>query len=317
MNKEPKISVIVPVYNKEKYLKKCLDSIVNQTYQNLEVIIVNDGSKDDSKAVCENYLSDTRVQLINTENRGAPSARNTGLDLATGDYISFVDADDYIVKDFYKIMYQMIEDNQADMAQCRCKRISMEEELESSPKYDVKVLSNIDLLFDLYGKTVDDWINTVIISNKLFSRKLFQNGIRWIVGRIIDDEFFTYKLIYNSKRIAVTDSFMYAYVQSENSIMRTNFKEKRVYDSIDAYEEVYRFFLEKKQKELVEKILIRYLEICIELLEKTIKSDSIEEKAKIYQYLKENFEEKYKILNETYLEGNYHNLYTNFYQILK
>ena len=93
---QPKVSVIVPVYNVEKYLKQCLDSIVNQTYKNLEIIIVNDGTKDNSMKIVEEYLQDKRIKVINKENGGLSSARNRGIEEATGEYISFVDSDDYI-----------------------------------------------------------------------------------------------------------------------------------------------------------------------------------------------------------------------------
>lgn len=98
---QPKVSVIVPVYNVEKYLKQCLDSIVNQTYKNLEIIIVNDGTKDNSMKIVEEYLQDKRIKVINKENGGLSSARNRGIEEATGEYISFVDSDDYIDLNLY------------------------------------------------------------------------------------------------------------------------------------------------------------------------------------------------------------------------
>lgn len=103
-----KISVIVPVYNVEKYLKQCLDSIVNQTYKNLEIIIVNDGTKDNSMKIVEEYLQDKRIKVINKENGGLSSARNIGIKEATGDYISFIDSDDYISLNMYEDLVKNI-----------------------------------------------------------------------------------------------------------------------------------------------------------------------------------------------------------------
>ena len=109
MNSRPKISVIVPVYNVEKYLDNCINSIVNQTYDNLEILLVDDGSKDNSGSLCDEWaLRDNRIKVIHKQNGGASSARNAGLDAATGEYIGFVDADDYIDIDMYEIMYAEI-----------------------------------------------------------------------------------------------------------------------------------------------------------------------------------------------------------------
>ena len=105
---QPKVSVIVPVYNVEKYLKQCLDSIVNQTYKNLEIIIVNDGTKDNSMKLVEEYLQDKRIKVINKKNGGLGSARNRGIEEATGDYISFVDSDDYIDLNMYEKLINVI-----------------------------------------------------------------------------------------------------------------------------------------------------------------------------------------------------------------
>lgn len=107
---QPKISVIVPVYNVEKYLKQCLDSIVNQTYKNLEIIIVNDGTKDNSMKIVENYLQDNRIKVINKENGGLASARNSGLEKVTGKYISFIDSDDWIELNMYEELVSQIND---------------------------------------------------------------------------------------------------------------------------------------------------------------------------------------------------------------
>ena len=106
MEKNIKVSVIVPVYNVEKYIRQCLESIINQTYKNLEIIVVNDGTKDNSMKIVEEYLSDERIKVINKENGGIASARNRGIDEATGEYISFVDSDDWLELNTYeKFLY--------------------------------------------------------------------------------------------------------------------------------------------------------------------------------------------------------------------
>ncbi len=116
----PKVSVIVPVYNAEKYLAQCLDSIVHQTLTDIEIILVNDGSTDSSAAICERYLSDDRVIYINKENEGAAAARQDGIDRASGEYLGFVDADDWLELDMYEKMYQASRVNNADIVFCNC-----------------------------------------------------------------------------------------------------------------------------------------------------------------------------------------------------
>ena len=119
MSNNPLITVIVPVYNVEKYLTRCVDSIINQTYKNLEIILVDDGSTDSSPAICDNYAKkDSRINVIHKQNNGASSARNAALDIASGDYIGFVDSDDYINRDMYASLFDSIVDSGSDMAIC-------------------------------------------------------------------------------------------------------------------------------------------------------------------------------------------------------
>ena len=114
-----KISIIVPIFNIEKYLSRCLDSILEQTYKNLEVILVDDGSVDNSGMIADKYArKDQRIKVIHQVNQGVSAARNTGIDLATGDYIGFVDGDDYIEPDMYEILMRIIEEQQVDIAHC-------------------------------------------------------------------------------------------------------------------------------------------------------------------------------------------------------
>ena len=119
LNREPKISVIVPVYKVEPYLRKCLDSIINQTYRNLQIILVDDGSPDNCGAICDEYASkDSRIEVIHQENGGVSAARNAGLKLAAGDYIGWVDSDDWIEPDMYAYMLENMQKYEADIAVC-------------------------------------------------------------------------------------------------------------------------------------------------------------------------------------------------------
>lgn len=311
------ISVIIPMYNAEKYVGKCLNSLLNQTYKDLEIIIVNDGSKDNSQAVCEAFAQqDKRIILINTENRGAGSARNTGIETAKGEYISFIDSDDYVCPDYYERLLYMIEQTEADIAIGRYQRISEHEKMQFVNTEEIKECNNMEELLVLYGEDEDKYINAVLVTNKLFKRELFEDNIRFPVGRLIDDEFIIYKLIYKSKKIAYTNDVMYAYVQSDSSVMRTNFKEQRVHDTIDVYDEVYSFFKENGTEELNEKILIRYLSYCVELAQKTQTSTVIDDKKKVYQLLIEKFNQKTEEAKEKIGLEKYQTFYEEFHKVV-
>ena len=119
MNESPKISVILPVYNVEKYLRKCLDSVINQTYKNLEIILVNDGSTDNSGKICEEYaLNDKRIKVIHKENGGISSARNAAIDIAKGQYITFIDSDDDVELDYIGYLYDILKKFNCKMSVC-------------------------------------------------------------------------------------------------------------------------------------------------------------------------------------------------------
>ena len=240
---EKKISVVVPIFNKEKYLKKCINSIINQTYANLEILLINDGSQDNSEQICNEFASkDKRIKVISTENRGAALARNSGIELATGDYFSFIDADDFIHNTYYEIMLKMIEDNNAEIVECGFETVDENSNYVFPVKNNItRKLNREEALVELYGKGDEEHVKTVIMCNKLFKRDLF-NDISYIPGRVIDDETIIYKLISKSNGIVELYDTLYAYVQSSNSVMRKDFAMKRLDDSIDVYNECIEFF---------------------------------------------------------------------------
>ncbi len=311
------ISVIIPMYNAEKYVGKCLNSLLRQTYKDLQIIIVNDGSKDNSQAICEEFAKqDKRITLINTENRGAGSARNTGIEAAKGEYISFIDSDDYVCDNYYERLLKMIEQTKADIAIGRYQRISEHDEMQFVNSGEIKECTNMEELLVLYGEDEDKYINAVLVTNKLFKRELFEENVRFPIRRLIDDEFIIYKLIYKSQKIVYTDDIMYAYVQSDSSVMRTNFKEQRVHDTLDVYDEVYQFFKENGTEELNRKILVRYLSYCVELAQKTTTSTVIDDKKKVYQLLKEKFNQKTEEAKEKIGLERYQAFYEEFHKVV-
>ena len=207
-NKEPLISIVVPVYKVEKFLEKCIDSIINQTYKNLEIILVDDGSPDNCGKICDEYAKkDKRIKVIHQQNGGLSAARNTGITKATGKYISFIDSDDYIEKDYIELLYTTIKQSKADIAigshtviydtGTKLQKATGEKSI-LKPK---EVLERI-----LYDNNIDysAWA-------KLYKIELFTN-IKYPEGRLFEDAATTYKLIDISKKIAVNSKSIYNYI---------------------------------------------------------------------------------------------------------
>ena len=195
-----KISVIVPIYKVEKYIHRCIDSIINQTYKNLEIILVDDGSPDSCPRICDEYAKkDKRIKVIHKENGGLSDARNKGVDIATGDYIAFVDSDDYIHPNMYEVLIYELEKNNSDIALCKYKIVYEKSKIktEIDGKFEVYSLNNLQALDSMYGK---DGVDFIVAWNKLYKKDLF-NKIRYPVGKIHEDEYTTYKLLFASKNV--------------------------------------------------------------------------------------------------------------------
>ena len=210
------ISIIVPVYGVEKYLKRCIDSILRQTYKKIEILLVDDGSPDACGSICDEYAAkDSRVRAFHKQNGGLSDARNYGIDRAKGDYLCFVDPDDYIADDYCRLMYETSIKENADIVICNyaefksdtCKAVTRQ-------IYDVSVITSYEALKRLYSP---DGKMYPVAWNKLYKKSVVAD-IRFPIGVINEDEFTTYKYILNSERIAVLDSVLYYYYNNENSI---------------------------------------------------------------------------------------------------
>ncbi|MCM1286172.1 MAG: glycosyltransferase [Acetobacter sp.] len=232
-----KISVIIPVYNAENYLTSSINSIINQSYKNLEIILVDDGSTDKSPIICDRFAEkDKRVKVIHKENGGASSARNTGLDNASGDYIAFIDADDYIDLDMYEIMLNQIIDNDADAARCGVVRESDDGTTEEwgTGNHDIQLIDNKKLLEDV-GEAVG--ILPVSPCNKLFKRSVI-GDIRFDTRfKFAEDTLFNFMVAKNINKMVYNDIDRYHYIFNEDSmtnkgINENNFDEHRVMDII-------------------------------------------------------------------------------------
>ncbi len=223
MEKQPLISVIVPVYKVETYLDHCVSSILAQTYENLEVILVDDGSPDRSGQLCDAWArKDARIRVIHQENGGGGKARNTALDAATGELIAFVDSDDYIAPDLYEHLYHLLELG-ADIAECGY--VTTEDDHASFPpdRSEPRFYTPEEAM----REHIRDRVFCQVIWNKLYRREMV-GPIRFPVGTRIDDEYFTYQVLGNAKKLVRSDKVCYAYRQQESSVMHRNFDLGRV-----------------------------------------------------------------------------------------
>jgi len=234
------ISVIVPVYNVEKYIHRCIDSIINQTYKNLEIILVDDGSTDNCPKICDEYAQkDNRIKVIHKKNGGLSEARNVGIEIATGEYIGFIDSDDYINKKMYELLISGLETNDADICICNYKEVNNDYIIndEKQDSYNFLKFNNIEALEALYK---ENGVKFVIACNKLYNKNLFAD-VRYSIGKIHEDEYIIHKLFFNSKRVVYLDKELYYYYQRQDSITKKQISPKRL-DALDALKERGSFF---------------------------------------------------------------------------
>lgn len=292
INNNPLISIIVPVYKVEKYLSRCIESILNQTYKNIEIILVDDGSPDNCPQICDVYSKiDSRIKVIHKENGGLSKARNTGLDIATGEYIAFVDSDDYIEEDMYEVMLSKLKENNADICVCQW-------QYEYSDGKQVVDLNNVDS--SIYGKLSSilfaeflykgQYENGVVCAmwNKLYKKKIFDN-IRF-EGTYAEDDCIQNYILSNDYLIYVIKNQFYIYCQNNDSLTNSNFSEKNlcIFEILENRISIFRRnkFIVKKSKKL-------YCELYIEYYYKCIKYNLNMPKKELYnRYLNELIKEK-------------------------
>ena len=239
------VSVIVPVYNVSPYLREALDSVINQTYNELEIIIVDDGSTDGSCAICEEYAaSDTRIKLIHQENRGLSGARNTGLECATGDFVAFVDSDDSISPAFIETLVNELSSASASIAICRfsirCASGSMKGIAASSiiPVIEAGIYERPEALKLL----VDEKLN-VNVCNKLFKRELWSD-VRFAEGHYYEDAVPEFMLFDKADRVVLVDEALYNYRRRTDSIT-ASVSLAKINDCISAHFQISEFIRTK------------------------------------------------------------------------
>lgn len=285
------ISIIVPVYKSELYLECCIKSLINQTYKNIEIILVEDGSPDRCAAICDKWANiDNRIKVIHKKNGGSAQARNVGLHHACGNYIGFVDSDDFIFPEMYQILLNQLYLTGADIAECDFYNVN------SSDFPKAEGISNNGFCLNVEQALQGNICDTVcrqLVWNKLYSKRVIE-GIQFVEQKYIDDEFFTYRVLAQAKKISVIPTKLYCYRQQSESVMHQRYSIKRL-DVIEAKQ--WRMnLLEDKYPRLVNLAQKEYFFACIYHGQKSLLCLSGEERKEAVRLLRGAFR-KYSMAN--------------------
>lgn len=250
----PKISVIVPVYNVEAYLRRCVDSILAQTFKDFELILVDDGSPDNCGAICDEYaLKDDRVHVIHQENGGLSAARNAGIDWvfanSDSEYIGYVDSDDWVHEKYLELLYEGITHFHVNIAQCRFMKTDGSQEIPEVG-HNLITITPEEHYTHYYSAAV--W-------NKLFSRSCWQE-MRFPVGMLYEDVLIWYKILFAEKIIALIDETLYYYYYNPDGIMHSQWTPPQMAQLI-GWDNQLAFLREKGYSEAVKEIRVRYIKI--------------------------------------------------------
>lgn len=291
----PEISIIVPVYNVEEYLANCIESILNQTFRDFELILVNDGTKDNSLEICKRYEAiDSRIKIVDKENGGLSSARNAGLDVAKGKYIGFVDSDDYIHPQMYEILYNEIINYEADISICEFEKVYDLNPTKTSfenGKYKVDEFNNLDALNQL---TLEKSVEFIVSWNKLYKKELF-NNIRFKKGMIHEDEFIIHRLLYKANKIIYINKELYYYLQRKSSIMGSSNNVTKI-DYLLALSDRIIFLNKYKILDLQYKFEVKYFEILYKFYPSAVYNKNAKNKSVKIWKLRFNFLKLIKVL---------------------
>lgn len=287
---KPLISVIIPIYKVEKYLERAINSVLQQTYQNVEIILVDDGSPDRCGEICDQFAKDNaRIVVIHKENGGLSDARNAGIDVAKGEYLAFLDSDDFFAHNFLEISYDTLTKTKSDITLCQYQVVTGDEweRKEEEKVASFFCYSRKELLFNMYDAIHPDATYFIVAWNKLYKASLWE-GIRFPKGKIHEDEATIYKIFDKVEKGTYIKTPLYAYFSAPSSITRDTFQLKRL-DWMDALTERISFFQEKKETDLIAPALKARADAAIRYyypLKKEVK-DSILEQKMLKAYVRE------------------------------
>lgn len=257
-----KISIVVPVYKVEAFLEASINSIINQTYPNLEIILVDDGSPDKCAQICDELATkDDRIKVIHKENGGVSSARNAGLDMVTGDYIMFVDSDDTINPQMVEILYNILVEMNADVSMCSWKKVNdihhPKDKIYVTDKHSCVVFENNEVFDLLYNKKVP---MIAAVWAKLYKKDIF-DSIRFPLGKIHEDEATIHQILNECNKAVYVDYTMYNNTQRENSITSAAFNMNRLNALIALQQRID--FVKEKKLDFLDVTINQYVKISI------------------------------------------------------
>lgn len=249
------IDIVVPVFRVEKFLERCVDSILGQTFRNFRLILVDDGSDDRCPLMCDEYAQkDERIHVIHKKNGGLSDARNAGIDWAMKEsanrWICYIDSDDYVLPQFLEFMHKAVTENHVDLCRCSLRSFSDDQETDDcSPVYDVQVMNAEDAYI------IDGSSSNVCAQGKLYRKSLFRN-VRYPVGKLHEDLFTTYKLVMQCSQVAVLQCALYMYFINVEGITHSRWNKRRL-DELEAFDQQLAFF--KDNRKMYVKLLKKYL----------------------------------------------------------
>lgn len=259
------ISIIVPIYNVEEFLPKCIETLVNQIYKNIEILLIDDGSTDKSGELSDKYANEyENVTVYHKANGGLSDARNYGIDRAKGKYICFVDSDDYVDKKYCEILYNNLVNTESDISICGFERTGSQEEknIDYSQEKITTYADSLEMQRNIL--ILENEFNTVttVAWNKLYKKEIWQD-IRYPKGKINEDEFVIQYLLEKCNKIVYTNLNLYYYYQRDNSIIKSNYN-KRKLDGVDAFKERFEFYKNtEKYNSLASTMYVRYMKLII------------------------------------------------------
>lgn len=282
-----KISIIIPVYNVEKYLKRCLDSVINQTYKDLEIILIDDGSTDLSSEICDNYAkADNRIKVFHSENKGVSAARNKGLELASGQWIGFIDPDDWINEDMYETLYTSAKKYKVNIAVCAYK--SCKDYISGATRFSKNDFLLLNAETSMKFMLVDDTYCGAIW-NKLYKKDLLTNK-KFKEGMIIgEDVLFNFNLLFKRNVKTVYNRVpKYNYFYRTDSVMNKSNIDKRYFSQLEVRKKIAKEIIQSGNASFINEYNLKYCRILLNLLLKACKNNTSNHKFIYCKLKKEN-----------------------------
>lgn len=277
-DQKPLVSVVVPIYNVEEYVDRCVHSILSQTYTNLEILLIDDGSTDNSGRICDSFAAvDPRIRVIHQENAGLSGARNSGIEAAHGEYIVFIDSDDFVSMQFIRALVETACETDSDIVQCYVRSFMHGEDTSDLAFTGTGLPKNVNIVCltgrEMCMSLLDGTYEACgVVWNKLYKMSMLEK-LRFPVNKIHEDDFLVYRLYWNAARAAIYEAELYFYqYKRPDSIMNKKYSVKRL-DGIQARKEQYEFFEKAGDQELSEKAKAEYIRGTTRQIRELKKSD--------------------------------------------